>query len=72
MNEPTVFQRVEKAWHLATDLMLSVDHFWSAMEALTDGDLLDAHWEFWRGGFTKIQPFEQEPLPLESTVEAAE
>lgn len=52
----TIYQRTERAWFLAVDLDVSVGHLVEALEALTKGDIGQAAWEFWRGGFTKIQP----------------
>lgn len=49
-------EQLESAWHLSTDLHISVSHFVMALHALNDGDMPEFHWLLWRAGLTKHRP----------------
>lgn len=62
----TLYQRTERAWFLAVDLDVSVGHLVEALDALTAGNIIHAHWCFWRAGLTKFSPHWQPTLPMEA------
>lgn len=53
-----LFLRAERTYHLAVELDLSVAHLVEAITALLAGRLEDAHWELWRGDWTREVPGE--------------
>ena len=53
---PDIYDRADRAFSLASALHSTVAHFGAFLDALYDGDMVEAHWELYMGGWVPTAP----------------